>query len=105
MSSLPSTATYSLKTPKDGRIGVTDGISRAIDSGETSAEGISEYTKDWWLSHPIVMVTIITDIILYFGILSIVQIIFYLLYGYFYAALPLPHMIDNYPGELQLVDL
>lgn len=103
MSSLPSTATYNIKTPKDGNIGVTDGIPRAIENGETTAEGISEYTKNWWLNHPTIIITMIKDILFYLILLSPAQIIFYLLHGHFYAALPVPHMIDNYPGELQII--
>jgi hypothetical protein len=104
LTSLPFTATYSTLTIIDGRIAVTDGISRAIDEGKTSAEDISIFTRNWWYSHPKVIINMFTTLFMHVNpLFDLMQILSYIFKGQLITPFAVPHMIDNFPGDLQLI--
>lgn len=105
MSCLPAYPTWSIITNKDGRIAVSDGVSRAIKNGKTTAEDISKFTRNWWYSHP---EAIFFNLLFLIGSLNPIliykQIKSYISNGQFMFPMPTPFMIDNYPGKLKVIE-
>jgi hypothetical protein len=103
-SSLPYAMTIEIDTPLHGWIDVSSGLPKSIQSGEKTAEDISKFVKNWWLSIPSISSYIV--LMLLFHLVppfDIIEALVYLISGGILTPIPIPLIIDSYDGKLTII--